>query len=709
MRRTITFMLFVLVNGIGFGQFVSTQGPLKYDNSQTVYADDDVVLVTGGQQLYRSSDQGQSFHTVDFGNVDIDVRCITRVNNTLIIGAIHGEKIYRSTDLGVTWQPANTGMPTMGGVPVPVPQVSLTVGGRVFMGGTNFFRYSDDEGLTWQSSTFDGLTTGLSYTGGEVWMHSSNGGTRYSTDNGNTWNSPATNPFNAFTTNGYARTSQALVAVSDASAGMGVSRSLDNGQTWNTVSGQLSFVKCMVQVGDTLYTTSYNGLRRSVDHGLTWQPVGTFAYDVVSAYHSNLYVHNNNLWVGTSSGPVKVNMGDDSYQLYATPGAKVKQMVLAGNQLFASSESALYKWSPTASFWEDISQNLNLTGFFVEHITANGDTLYVITFSNNTTTLFQSYDGGNTFMPVTTDPSGGALTSFLTFNPMFIATLTSFKPGIRKSIDGGVTWSSSTILDSQNQPITDNGTISHLEQAGGTLFAWLNRGFMYSTDNGDTWTWNFHSGPGAGTGWPGRMISLTGETWFNDWEIRESTDGGSTWSVLNNGLPTPSGTTSVLNNRLFRLGSRIYVQIVEPGPEQYRFYYLEPQSTAWMVDPALDGLSDKAMALSGIGQQVFASLESGGVYVAAGQSGVPQTQFAKHHLEIWPNPASEMVVVMMPDELMHPGLATISVFDLQGRQVAKQPATRETSVVQLGYLPAGVYLVQLSAPNGTASARLMVR
>jgi hypothetical protein len=709
MQRLYIVLLLLFSCNFLVAQFIPTNGPLKYDFCHAVYADDDVVLVAGGLYLYRSTDQGQTFQPVQLGNSGIDVRCLTRVNNTLILGGIHQDKIYRSTDLGLTWQASYTGMPMLSGVPVPVPRVALTVGNRVFMGGTNFFRYSDDEGLTWQSTIFDGIISGLSYTGGEVWVHSSSGGSRYSTDNGNTWLTPATNPFSsAFATNGYARTSQALVAVSDASAGFGAVRSLDNGQTWSSV-GSLSIVRSLVQVGDTLFSTSFGGLRRSVDHGVSWQPVGTFSYDVVSGFNGKMYVHGNYLWVGTTAGPVKVNMTDDSYQLFQTPGAIIKHMVAAGGILFGASDNALYKWISSTSSWDDISQNLPLSQYTIEQLSSHDDTLYIMLKSNNVLTLYKSSDGGNTFVVVTVDPAGGTLTSFFTYNPMFIGIVTSFKPGIRKSTDGGATWTNSTITDLNNQPTNNNGVINRFVRAGGYLFVWVNYGFMFSTDDGETWRWDSRNGPGSAAGWPGRMISLSGETWFNNWQIRESTDGGNTWNVLETGLPVPAGNNSVLNNKLHIVGDLLYVQIVEPGGEHLRFYYLEAGSSTWIADPSLNGLPGLALSLSLSGQKVFASLETGGVYVAGGQIDVSRIPVVKHHLEIWPNPASEAVNVKVPEELVHPGLTTISVFDLQGRQVAKQLVPCEVSVLQLGYLPAGVYLIQISAPNGTASSRLMVR
>lgn len=273
-----------------------------------IYADDNVVLASVDQKLYRSVDGGSSFSLVKpAGEDNIEVRCISKVNSTLIIGGINGSRIFRSTDNGASWSVANSGMPTISGVVVSVPSRSLSAGSRTFMGGTNFSRYSDDEGITWKNLTgVDDHTSAIKATAGKLWHSSIYGNVSYSSDNGSTWTATATKPYYlGLSGRGFVQFGDTLVALSDKNAGVAIDRTYDYGATWKT-TGNLSLGLDMVEVDGKLYATSNDGVMMSADHGFNWTNVcSSFKY---YAYGGKMSVHKDDIWIASGNGILRYNM-----------------------------------------------------------------------------------------------------------------------------------------------------------------------------------------------------------------------------------------------------------------------------------------------------------------------------------------------------------------------------------------------------------------
>lgn len=273
-----------------------------------IYADDNVVLASIDQKLYRSVDGGVSFSVITpAGEDNLEIRCITKVNSTLIIGGINGSRIFRSIDDGATWSVANTGMPVLSGVVVATPSRSVSVGSRVFMGGSNFSRYSDDEGITWKNLT--GVldhTSAIKSTAGKLWHSSIYGHVSYSSDNGTTWTATVTKPYIlGMSGRGFVQFGDTLVALSDKNAGAAIDRTYDNGATW-IAAGSLSLGLDMIEVNDTLYATSNDGLMMSADHGISWTDVcSSFKY---YAYGGKMCVHRDDIWVASGDGVLRYNM-----------------------------------------------------------------------------------------------------------------------------------------------------------------------------------------------------------------------------------------------------------------------------------------------------------------------------------------------------------------------------------------------------------------
>lgn len=72
-----------------------------------------------------------------------------------------------------------------------------------------------------------------------------------------------------------------------------------------------------------------------------------------------------------------------------------------------------------------------------------------------------------------------------------------------------------------------------------------------------------------------------------------------------------------------------------------------------------------------------------------------------------PNPARGIVTIMT-EGLRAAGGGTISITDAAGRRVMSEPLKSDSRQVDIAALPAGVYFVTLTTPQGSASAKLAV-
>lgn len=709
MNKIFTFFLTLLLAQTASAQFVSTGTPTGQGNCYTVYADDDIVLVSmndaWNQRLFRSTDGGQTFEGTYPSQDAFDTRVILRINNTIIIGVNNAEKVYRSFDLGQTWETSNTGMPALYS-----PVTGAVVGSRVFIGGTTFFRYSDNEGQTWQTAEMDGATTAINKINDELWV--SVAGTTYITsDTGATWQTLPTNPASSPTS--FAKTQNAILASTEYSGGTAVRRSTDNGLTWNN-AGSLSIVRRMLQIDDVIYSTSFNGLRRSTDDGLTWMPVENFEYDVVSGYHGRMWHHNDYLWIGTSTGPVRIDLTDDSAYQPALPYTSLSFITPAGNNLFAATTTHVYRSQNNGVSWNIINENITANSFFVEHMIVINGELYIIIDQSSTYTLYKSSDGGNTFSVVAVDTDSGNLTSYFSYNPQFIATRQNSQPRIRKSNDDGASWTTTTILNHNGNTTTESARVNSLHKAGDYLIAHVSKGYMLSTDNGDNWTWNHNTlSPASVGGWNGRLIRsfydnhhfATNPTYRVD--IMESTDDGATWAYMETGLP-PVGNPTTYGS-IYTLGNRIYLQITDANTENaFRFYFLEENSNSWTLDAQMDGLPSVATTLVQQGETIYAAIPGGGLWkVSVATVGFEPIEIQNISINVYPVPARHQITVDLSTSRFVVG-SHLQITDINGKIVFAKNISSPIEQINVEHFSRGIYNLTVANEKTRATKKIII-
>jgi len=704
MKQPYAFLAAALLSITAPAQFTPGSSPAVAGNSFAVHADGDLIL-TGqhapfNSRLFRSTDGGATFHALYPSSGPVDVRVILKLNGTYVIAVNEAEKVYRSTDNGDTWTISNTGMPTLYS-----PKNGVVVGQRMIVGGTTFLRYSDDEGQSWHSFDIDGGTMGLNYAGGHVWANV--GGTSYrSSDAGDTWEALPTNPSSAVT--GYAAAAGAIVATTDYSGGVAIRRSTDDGQSWTTVSGAPNIVRFAYQIDDVIYITTYEGLRRSTDAGLTWQAVGGFNHDVVSGYHGQMHLDGNDLWVCTANGPVRLDLADDSQTTHTVPHVSMGQVVAHNGALYATLTDAVLKSTDQGASWTSLATGHD--NFTVHYLAPVGGALYLAIRVGSDRFLLRSTDNGGSFQPVDLGNVDGDITTIGEANGvLYVSWFANWAAHIVRSTDGGATWTAATVAQAPGMYNSNDGQVRAIRAIGSLLVAEVEAGYMLSTDNGLNWAWYNNTLERTSVqGWSGRMVqSFADNHWWepapaNRVLVRESSDNGATWQLVEDGLPTVSAMGF---GRLFRSGDRVVLQIIDPDvPEAFRFYALEQGATTWAHAPELDGLPTPATDFLATNGAHYAAVPGSGLWSTGTGTGIHGPAAGIPTVAVHPNPASDRV--RLPAEWAN---AQVQVIDAAGRAVATLRTSMANNAIDVAALPTGIYHLRIVAGERIAVARLAVQ
>jgi photosystem II stability/assembly factor-like uncharacterized protein len=197
----------------------------------TLYAERTLSLFSGG--LWRSSDGGVSWQPAGLGSI---ILSLAQTPSALYVGTYVGG-VYRSDDRGLTWRAASDGLT---GFDIFALAVDPTTPTTLYAATDNGVHKSDDSGLTWRAVGLPGQL---------VWALAA----------------IPTMPTTLYAGVGYGDEP-------------GVYKSTDGGETWRAIGlpGQRILT---LAVDPTTPTTLYAGVReggvqRSDDGGATWRAVG---------------------------------------------------------------------------------------------------------------------------------------------------------------------------------------------------------------------------------------------------------------------------------------------------------------------------------------------------------------------------------------------------------------------------------------------------
>jgi photosystem II stability/assembly factor-like uncharacterized protein len=337
--------------------------------------------------LFKSTDRGASWRAVypytgpqqpQFESVVLDPR-----NSGVLYGLSGG--VYKSTDGGITWIAVNSGLPASQSNSSYYPVTSLTIDpqdNNTLYAGTSAGLYkSTDGGTTWRRAN-----SGLAGAVGPIAVDPWNSGTLYASS------SPFSPPGNG-----------------------GVYKSTDAGANWVPSNLGIRAVRIASIVADpqragTLYASSGVGRLKSTDGGTTWQTLTT------------------------APGGVLAIDPKDTNTLYA---GDVKAVAKSrdGGATWVSVRTGL---PDGCTYVSSLAIDPQDTGTVYAAFQGGGD--ICLSRQNVVGGLWQSTDGGITWMQVGSQPKGGGLHGVV-IDPLNTSSIYGWNGmGLYKSPDRGVSW-----------------------------------------------------------------------------------------------------------------------------------------------------------------------------------------------------------------------------------------------------------------------------
>jgi photosystem II stability/assembly factor-like uncharacterized protein len=353
--------------------------------------------------------------------------------------------------------------------------------------------------------------------------------------------------------------------------GHGIYVSEDNGASWNAAmfidSGELSLMAFLSSSGKWAFAADDHGFFISADSGKSWNSIGIGlpAPNIYRWWIRSVICIDSVIFVGTLTD---VFRSDDTGKTWESTGSglpvvgdsltyrkPVYSFAKMGKELFAATDSGVYKSIDNGSFWTAMNKNSNISS------------INTIAASNENVSL-------------------GALI------------------GGFHSADSGDTWKRMNIDE-----------INVLAASGGMLISGKGKGFNtgtvnFSIDNGKTW-WNryFHKTFADAI----TSLAINGSYIFAGMlgydGIVVSSDSGENWHQATTGILDPSIASYNVNTYcLASFGNRVFTYSYAPGTSA-RFFQTVDNGKNWTrID---SGLSPEVYSFAAIGSHYFAGTHIG--------------------------------------------------------------------------------------------------
>ena len=273
--------------------------------------------------------------------------------------------------------------------------------------------------------------------------------------------------------------------------------------------------------------------------------------------------------------------------------------------------------------------------------------------------------------------------------------------GVSHSSDDGITWEHDTIgLGTRGWAVAFDGVDENRVYVGGDS-AYSYPCLLISTDMGATWTMSSAGLAGA----VNALMTIPGNGQLvyagTSSGLFISTDAGVTWEAteLTRSVRTlvydPANPSNLL-----------------AGTYGYGVYASTDGGTTWTE--MNDGLTcNKVLSLAlrtGVEPAVYAGTEGGSVFrttLPAGVSGRPTIANPRSPLTISPNPCSELANVRLASSLLSPH-SSLSIYDASGRLVRTFAVRTSTFALSTSHLEPGAYFVRVESGRKACTSRLTI-
>ncbi len=517
---------------LGRNNFITLSGTYTVSGNLVKFASPATMDNCSGEGMYQFAVAGNRL-TLTAANARVD-SCAERLI------ALTGAAFFKNDPVSNAWKNLGPFGGQFNAVIIPDGHDGKIYAGG---GGSNSFVGSSgggvfisaDNGQTWRSTRGIRADTVFDLVGfnNVLYAGGSGGALYFSTDGGENWERPLLGiAANAIVHDFYEYNGKLYVAT----VGDGVWRLGDSPYKWEklgTAGMTNQSIWALAGSGNNFYAAGNGGVYLSTDGGATWTARNTgMTYSVIQA----LIIDGGKMYAGTQQGSAALNevwVSEDNALNWKKLGNGIAadfptgftnrtfEMAVVGGKVFAASTTGVIVFD--GAKWSTAFQGPNITSFF--SLAASGNTLFAGSWYHG---IARSTDGGATWAFANNGLNSRQVGGIYRANGVIYAGTTR---GVMISRDEGQTWTQT------NAPLAECFTILPFD---GKIFAGAAGGVAVTNDQGQTWS-PIPASSGIGTGNVFRLLTVgnalyAGIANATTGGVFRSTDGGQTWTALNNGL-----------------------------------------------------------------------------------------------------------------------------------------------------------------------------
>ncbi len=473
--------------------------------------------------VLKSIDAGASWDVCNSGLTIVPVHTMVlspsfQVDQTLFIGT-GGDGVFKSIDGGTTWVACLNGLNDKNVHSIELSH-DYANDQTLFVGTKSSLLKSVDGGSFWFDPAIDlqknrnisDVVLSPAYSQDQTLFVSTWGdGVVKSVDGGATWERKhmVTRITNMAVSPDYASDQEVFIATSDE-----ILRSADGGDTWTlrmeglddqAVQTNVHYFEIVYSpeygLDRTLFLASWEGVHKSTDGGDLWNHLQMYGVNVIRGLGiSPDFVNDNTLFAAAYGGGVY--RSSDRGDTWEAVDTGLPNMYLRCNfafspafaqdgVVFAPSSKNGYASKSTlgGGAWfkipVDPAKSVTIRALATSPDYANDQTVFIGCGPYNQHAIYKSQDGGATFTPVPTPFKGTRSIRLLKDYPNNKTIFAANRNGIRRSYDDGVTWYDPGVGIGGVLGLAISPAFATDQEV---FIALMDEGLMKSTDGGDTYS-----------------------------------------------------------------------------------------------------------------------------------------------------------------------------------------------------------------------------
>jgi photosystem II stability/assembly factor-like uncharacterized protein len=391
------------------------------------------IPAAAGAPKHRSPDGATAPWEKTAGPPGVQINVIFKANNIVYAGT-EMQGVYKSTDNGLSWMPANAGIERASISDIIVSGPNLLAAAKsscpIYL---NIFK-STDSGATWSG------TSGLA---GNV-VHS------FVIKDASVWATFAALPNES-----------------------GIARSTDNGNTWQVVPSIITNAGEAIVSDNAIIVAEDNFIWRSTDDGMSWDVVEQFALTGIGSFAkagTKLF--------GAARTGIQTSTDNGASWSFEPFAAGANSFSANGSTIYLGSNSKVFKSTDLGATWIDMSTGLGNGG--IEALLYDGSTLFAGTPAD-ASGIYRSTNGGKSWDPAAAGlPVGKTIRSLITFGAYVFAGTEG--DGVYRSSDHGDSWAKTDV----NNSLLAHQLVFAFCAKENALYAGADNGIYKSTDGGAT-------------------------------------------------------------------------------------------------------------------------------------------------------------------------------------------------------------------------------